>query len=94
MYKADPSMSPILLWEKVVRKSRYIDSSIIVCRTMDCEHYRSLIASEHINTLNVIALSEIEEPHHRCKTWGLCFFLNMQQIAGRESPSQPEDYYL
>ena len=77
MYKADPSMSPILLWEKVVRKSKYIDSSIVVCRTMDCEHYRSVIASEHINTLNVIPISEIEEPDHRFKKWDLCFSSNV-----------------
>ena len=42
---------------------------------MDCEHYRSLIASEHINTLSVIPISEIEELDHRFKKWGLCFFL-------------------
>lgn len=77
LYKADPSMSPILLWEKVVRQSKYIDRSIVVCRTMDCEHYRSVVASEHIDTVNVVSLSEIEEPDHRFKKWGLCFDWNL-----------------
>ena len=47
---------------------------------MDCEHYRSLIASEHINTLSVIPISEIEELDHRFKKWGLFFLVTCSKL--------------
>lgn len=62
--KANPAMSPILMWERIIRISKYIDSSVVICRAIDCEHYRNVIASEHVETVTVLSLSEIEDTAH------------------------------
>ena len=62
--KTNPAMSPILMWERIIRISKYIDSSVVICRAVDCEHYRNVIASEHVETVTVLSLSEIEDTAH------------------------------
>lgn len=55
----DPSMSPIIMWNRLVKESTFIRKSILVCCTADFDNYDALLKLNSITNIRLITVEEL-----------------------------------
>ena len=55
----NPSLSPIVLWNTIVKQFKGIKKSIIVCRNCDFRNYDAILKLNHIFDIEIVSLEEL-----------------------------------